>query len=58
VMGIYTLIFFGMMPIGGLWAGTLAEHTSEPFVVVLGGVIVLATALVVYIFFPQIRKLE
>ena len=58
VMGIYTLIFFGMMPIGGLWAGTLAQHTSEPFVVVLGGVIVLATALVVYIFFPQIRKLE
>ena len=58
IMGIYTLVFFGMMPIGGLWAGTLADRTSEPFVVVFGALIVLITAIVIYVFFPRIRKLE
>ena len=58
VMGIYTLLFMGMMPLGGLWAGSLAERLNEPAVVILGAAIALTTATVVYLFFPQVRRLE
>ena len=38
VMSIYTMMFLGMMPIGSLFAGTIAEHVGAPITVGLGGV--------------------
>jgi hypothetical protein len=58
VMGIYTLIFMGMWPVGGLWSGKVAEVYGEPAVVIIGGVVVLALAIGLYIFVPTLRKLE
>lgn len=36
VMGIYTLTFFGSVPLGALLAGQIAERWGEPFTVVAG----------------------
>jgi MFS family permease len=58
VMGIWTLVFFGMMPLCGLWAGTTAHIIGEQAVVVIGAAITLAIAIAVFIFFPRIRALE
>jgi MFS family permease len=58
VMGIYTFAFFGMMPVGALLGGTLAELTSEPLTVLIGGTVSLIFAVIVFFFFPRIRAME
>jgi MFS family permease len=58
VMGIYTFAFFGMMPIGALLGGTIAEWTSEPFTVLIGGTVSLIFAVIVFFFFPRVRAME
>jgi MFS family permease len=58
VMSVYTMFFFGAMPLGGLWAGTLAHYIGATATVVIGAIIVLAVAIVVFVFFPTIRRLE
>jgi MFS family permease len=58
VMGVYTLFFFGAMPIGGLWAGTVAHYLGAPATIAIGAVIVLATASAIFVFLPHIRRLE
>jgi MFS family permease len=50
VMGVYSLAFFGLMPLGSLWVGLLAEYLGEPVAVVINAVILL-------IFFVGIRFL-
>lgn len=57
VMSIYTLTFFGGMPIGALWAGAMAEHYGEPLTVILGAVISLVFAGFVYWRIPKVRAL-
>jgi predicted MFS family arabinose efflux permease len=57
VMGIYTLTFFGLMPIGALLAGTLAERLGEPQTIVVGGAVLLGFALVERLLFPRMRAL-
>ncbi|MDI6809509.1 MAG: MFS transporter [Candidatus Eisenbacteria bacterium] len=39
VMSVYTLVFMGMMPIGSLQAGWLAEHLGAPSALAIGGAI-------------------
>jgi MFS family permease len=56
VMGVYTLVFNGMFPIGSLLAGTLAERISEPLAVMIMAVVLMAYSLFAFIFFPQIRR--
>jgi len=58
VMGVYTLVFFGAMPIGSLLAGTLASRLGEPVTVVLSAVGLLIFSLLVLLKFPRLRKLE
>jgi len=58
VMGLYTLGVLGLMPVGSLLAGILAEHIGEPGTVVLGAAVMLACALAVWIFFPKLRDLR
>lgn len=58
VMSIYTLTFFGGMPIGALWAGSVAEKFSEPPTVILGALVSLVFALLVFWKMPQIRALR
>ncbi len=58
VMGIYTFIFFGFMPIGGLLAGAVAGRIGEPITVTLGATISLCCAILIWIFVPKVRALE
>jgi MFS family permease len=57
VMGLYGLTFFGLMPIGALWIGTVAEHMGEPSAVVIGAVVSLAVAALVFMRVPGLRRL-
>jgi predicted MFS family arabinose efflux permease len=58
VMGVYSLVFFGSMPIGGLIAGMIAQQTNAQVAVVLGSLVLLAMAAVVWLFIPRMRRLE
>jgi len=56
VMGAYTWIFFGFMPLGALWSGTMAEHLGAPAAVMINGVLALLFAVSVAAFFPKLRE--
>jgi len=58
VMGIYSLTFFGAVPIGALLAGQLADRAGEPATVVLTALIPLAYAVWLWLRAPRLRKLE
>lgn len=58
VMSIYSLTHFGLMPIGGLLAGMLAEFIGEPVTVIFSSAIFLAGALILWIAAPQLRRLN
>jgi MFS family permease len=58
VMSIYVLVFFGSMPLGSLYLGSLATWIGEANAVLLNGVILAVMAVMVYWLMPQIRKLE
>ena len=55
VMGVYTLVFFGSMPIGALLAGSVAGKIGEPPTVMLGSAILFIVAIVAWLFLPDIR---
>jgi MFS family permease len=56
VMSIYTLTFFGFVPLGSLLAGSLAERIQEPATVMLGASIVLLFAILVWWRVPALRR--
>ena len=58
VMGIYTLTFFGLLPVGSLLMGILAEHFGEAEAILICSIVTLITALLIYFFAPAIRKLK
>jgi MFS family permease len=49
VMGVWALIFGGMIPIGSLWAGTLAKLIGTPATIGSGAVICVLAALVTWL---------
>jgi fucose permease len=57
-MGIYTLIFFGAMPLGSLLAGIMASWIGEPMTIALNALVLLAFAMLIWLFKPNMRKLE
>ncbi len=57
VMSIYSLIFFGSMPIGALWIGAVAEYLSEPAAVMIGASVLLGLGMLVYARVPRLRAL-
>jgi len=56
VMGAYTWIFFGFMPLGALWTGTAAEHLGEPDAIIINALLAMAISLVVFFFIPRLRQ--
>jgi MFS family permease len=56
VMGVYTLVFFGSMPIGSLLAGAAAGKIGEPLTVMIGASLLLVMAIAAWIFLPDIRR--
>jgi MFS family permease len=58
VMSVYTLVFFGSMPLGALFAGTLAQKLGEPLTVMLGAGVLMVLAISAWIFLPRIHAQE
>ncbi len=50
IMGIWALVFGGSMPIGSLWMGWVATHTSSGFALQVGGLFCILGALTVFWF--------
>jgi predicted MFS family arabinose efflux permease len=58
VMGIYSLTFFGSMPIGALLAGGMADRIGEPQTVTISALLCISFALVIAWRMPRLRALE
>jgi MFS family permease len=58
VMSIYTLGVMGMVPVGALLLGTVAEVIGEPTTVALGALVALAFGGVLWLYMPRLRALE
>jgi MFS family permease len=58
VMGVYTLTFFGLMPIGALWIGAVAERVGVPGAIFMNGVAWFGVALLAWHLVPKLRALE
>ena len=56
VMGVYTLVFFGSMPIGSLIAGSVAQWIGEPLTVMLGAGILMVLAILAWFYLPDIHR--
>jgi MFS family permease len=56
VMGAYTWIFFGFMPLGSLWTGAIAEKVGLSEAVVINGVVVLTAGVILWFAYPKIRE--
>ncbi|MCC6956656.1 MAG: MFS transporter [Anaerolineales bacterium] len=58
VMSIFSLVFFGLIPVGSLLLGQIADHTSEPTALVFSCLVLLLFAALIAIFAPIIRHIE
>jgi MFS family permease len=56
VMSIYTLIFFGGMPLGALLVGYMADKIGEPNTLLIDALILMAFALFVYVKMSFLRR--
>ncbi|MCX6048256.1 MAG: MFS transporter [Chloroflexi bacterium] len=57
VMSIYSLIMFGGIPLGALWAGTLAHFIGAPWTLVVSAIIALSFGVYFWVTAPQLRRL-
>ena len=55
VMSVYSMMFLGMAPFGGLFAGYMAERIGAPRTVEIGGLICLSAAAVFRLELPRLR---
>lgn len=58
VMSIYSLTFFGFMPIGALWIGFMAEKFGVPWALIINSAILIVFACTIWIFVPSVRNQE
>jgi MFS family permease len=57
VTSIYTLTFFGFMPLGSLLMGQIAETFNEPQAIQFGSLVLIIFAMLIWFFVPKMRKL-
>jgi MFS family permease len=57
VMGLYTMLFFGLMPVGSLLAGVAADAVGEAWTLRLAAVTLGTFAILLALRFPSIRRL-
>jgi len=56
IMGIYTMTFVGLMPLGALWVGIAAEHAGQPAAILGGATVMLGVAAALAAFMPHLRR--
>jgi hypothetical protein len=54
-MSVYSMMFLGMAPFGGLFAGYMAERVGAPLTVAIGGGICLVAAVIFRVRLPHLR---
>lgn len=50
IMSLYILVFQGLLPVGGILMGVLADRVSAPFVLLTGGIVCSAMAVALLLF--------
>jgi len=56
VMSVYTLVFFGLMPLGALGIGLAAEHLGQPTAILTAAGVMLGAAAALAVFMPHLRR--
>jgi MFS family permease len=56
IMSVYSLTFFGLMPIGALGIGLTAEHLGQPAAILIGSGVMLVAAALIAAFMPHLRR--
>jgi MFS family permease len=56
IMGVYTMVFFGLMPLGALGIGLAAEHLGQPTAILTAAGVMLGAATALAIFMPHLRR--
>jgi len=56
VMSVYTLTFFGLMPLGALGMGLAAERLGQPAAILAAAVVMLGAATALAILMPHLRR--
>ncbi len=56
IMSIYTLTFFGLMPVGSLGVGLTAERFGQPAAILIGAAATLLAAALIAVFMPHLRR--
>lgn len=56
IMGVYTLVFFGLMPLGALGIGFSAEHLGAPTAILIGSGAMLGAAAALAVLMPHLRR--
>lgn len=57
VMGLYSLSFFGFMPLGSLWVGQIAEALGERQAILLNSLLLLTFLIAIWLVVPKIKNL-
>jgi MFS family permease len=58
VMGLYSLTFFGFLPIGALWIGQMADRFSEPIAMMTNALIMFFFTALIWMLVPKLRTLS
>jgi MFS family permease len=58
IMGIYSLTFFGFLPVGALWVGTMAEHFGEHAAIAINAGIMFLLCAAIAARVPELRRLK
>jgi MFS family permease len=58
VMGVYSTVFMGSIPLGAIFLGTMAEYAGEANAAFLSAAAAFLVACLVWFFVPKIRTLE
>jgi len=56
IMSVYTLVFFGLMPLGALVVGFTAERLGQTATVLIGAGVMLGAATGLAVFMPHLRR--
>lgn len=56
VMGVYSFSFFGFMPIGALWIGSMAEQFTSPAAIMINAFILLIFTTIIWFLSPRLRR--
>ena len=57
VMAVYSLAFFGFLPVGGLLAGLVAEAVGEVWTLTLTASVTLVCSCLAVLVYPAVRRL-